>query len=346
MDAQNGATSSRRFTRSEDHIANRNTSLHCVTTRWSRLRWSIFTFLLACFSLLSVVSAAADPLPTPAERRLLFDDLGARRMMERAATTSTEQESSASKTSSESAASSTATYLPQPFDTTLGNNFTTDSCPKFFINFLSNATFQSCYPFSLLLQTSHGFFEAEKNFYQTTAVLQAGCDANYNTCNNLMQSLAVQLKSSSNCQSDYNAENQIVMQAYYGFITYPLMYQAACQKDSEGDYCFANAVAGRNNGSLADAYSYYLPLGTTMPVGTRPSCSDCLKRTMGIFRSYASNSTQPISTTYVSAAQQVNMACGPEWVSDVIQKTSDASIASLSPWLWVPAFFGALFILW
>ena len=42
--------------------------------------------------------------------------------------------------------------LPTPFDTSLGNNFTSPSCPAFFQSFLSNATFQDCLPFSLLLQ--------------------------------------------------------------------------------------------------------------------------------------------------------------------------------------------------
>ena len=42
--------------------------------------------------------------------------------------------------------------LPTPFDTSLGNNFTTTSCPAFFSNFLSNSSFSACYPLSLLLQ--------------------------------------------------------------------------------------------------------------------------------------------------------------------------------------------------
>lgn len=42
--------------------------------------------------------------------------------------------------------------LPQPFDTSLGNNFTAPSCPIFFNNFLTNETFNNCLPFSLLLQ--------------------------------------------------------------------------------------------------------------------------------------------------------------------------------------------------
>lgn len=42
--------------------------------------------------------------------------------------------------------------LPQPFDTSLGNNFTAPSCPTFFNSFLTNDTFNNCLPFSLLLQ--------------------------------------------------------------------------------------------------------------------------------------------------------------------------------------------------
>jgi len=46
-----------------------------------------------------------------------------------------------------------ATSLPQPFDTTIGSNFTTGSgCPLFFNKFLNEPQFQQCYPFSLLLQ--------------------------------------------------------------------------------------------------------------------------------------------------------------------------------------------------
>jgi hypothetical protein len=42
--------------------------------------------------------------------------------------------------------------LPQPFDTSLGNNFTAPSCPQFFKTFLADKDFKACYPLSLLLQ--------------------------------------------------------------------------------------------------------------------------------------------------------------------------------------------------
>jgi hypothetical protein len=71
--------------------------------------------------------------------------------------------SSAVASASSAAASSTGiaiapgsktSALPQPFDTSLGNNFTSTACPIYFNKFLADSTFQSCYPFSLLIQVS------------------------------------------------------------------------------------------------------------------------------------------------------------------------------------------------
>jgi hypothetical protein len=44
---------------------------------------------------------------------------------------------------------------PQAFDSSIGTNFTSQSCPRFFKTFLSDKEFKSCYPFSLLLQVRH-----------------------------------------------------------------------------------------------------------------------------------------------------------------------------------------------
>lgn len=65
----------------------------------------------------------------------------------------TTAQASDSATSSVAAATATATSdLPKPFDSSIGANFTTTSCPIFINAFLANSTFQSCLPFSLLLQ--------------------------------------------------------------------------------------------------------------------------------------------------------------------------------------------------
>lgn len=74
-----------------------------------------------------------------------------------AAATSTESATSSTTGSStiETAAPATSASLPMPFDTSLGNNFTSPSCPTFFHTFLDNSTFNDCLPFSLLLQVSY-----------------------------------------------------------------------------------------------------------------------------------------------------------------------------------------------
>lgn len=46
------------------------------------------------------------------------------------------------------------TTVPQPFDQSVGNNFTAPSCGQFFQTFLSDPTFKACLPLSLLLQVS------------------------------------------------------------------------------------------------------------------------------------------------------------------------------------------------
>lgn len=65
-------------------------------------------------------------------------------------------DASATATATESglaiASPTAAADLPRPFDTSLGNNFTSTTCPTFFSSFLNNQTFKDCLPLSLLLQ--------------------------------------------------------------------------------------------------------------------------------------------------------------------------------------------------
>lgn len=109
-------------------------------------------FLLCCYS--PCVAAAA--IPTSEERPsiLLFDPSPPpeprMRLIKRAEHSATSSESSSFTTSA-------STSLPSAFDTALGNNFTTSTCPTFFQNFLSNDTFNECVPLSLLLQVSYCF---------------------------------------------------------------------------------------------------------------------------------------------------------------------------------------------
>ena len=47
--------------------------------------------------------------------------------------------------------------FPQPFDTSLQANFSTQGCQNFFLNMTTSTALSSCRPFSLLLQSSQAF---------------------------------------------------------------------------------------------------------------------------------------------------------------------------------------------
>ncbi|MCJ1300784.1 hypothetical protein MMC08_003583 [Hypocenomyce scalaris] len=219
--------------------------------------------------------------------------------------------------------------LPRPFDTNLGSNFTSSSCPKFFNSFLNNSTFTSCLPLSLLLQNSNSFFTASKSLPAITATLNATCAVVFPTCSSLMSSLATQIKADSNCGADYRAQNPLVLQAYNGLVAYNLLYNAGCLKDNTTDdsnYCFANAIT--NTTSPSDSYIYYLPLGIALPGGATPTCSTCLQQTMNIFHAGADDPTEPVSADYVNAAQQIDLGCGPDFVNTTVPVVTGKSAAA------------------
>ncbi|KAK8191290.1 hypothetical protein IWZ00DRAFT_273895 [Phyllosticta capitalensis] len=220
----------------------------------------------------------------------------------------------------------TATTLPEPFDTSIGSNFTASSCPAFFNSFLANSTFDNCVPLSLLLQTSSSFFDDTRSLVRTTQVLDVSCNVDFQQCSSLMNYFATELTKDSNCGADYKAENPTVRQAYNGLVAYAPLYQAGCLKDSEGSYCFANAIT--NSSNPTDSYPYYLPIGITMPGGSRLTCSSCLRDTIHTFWTYTGNKTQPISNTYAAAASQVNIQCGPHFVNESVSTSSLAMPAT------------------
>ncbi|ERF68767.1 hypothetical protein EPUS_07254 [Endocarpon pusillum Z07020] len=228
--------------------------------------------------------------------------------------------STGNATSSIETASATAgppSALPSPFDTSLGDNFTAQGCPNFFNAFLNNATFRDCHPTSLLLQNSHSFFRISRSLVSLSQALDASCKPSLAQCSPLMASLASQLMQDSNCGQDYRNQNSLVVQAHAGLVSYEPLYRATCLRDrATGNYCFADAITNTSN--LSDSYPYYTALGTILPAAARPTCDECLQGTMEIFAGYATNRDQPVSKTYISTAQQINMGCGPEFVNTTV----------------------------
>ncbi|KAH9829615.1 hypothetical protein Tdes44962_MAKER09104, partial [Teratosphaeria destructans] len=197
-------------------------------------------------------------------------------------------------------ASSSSTALPQPFDTNLVlSNFTQPSCPAFFQSFLSNDTFKECLPFSSPLLLSQ--------------VLNASCSADFGTCSSIMSSLAVRIKQNSKCGADYQLRNPNVLQAYNALIAYEPLYHAGCARDqTSGDWCFSKAIL--NASAPSSSYVYYLPLGVGLPAGSKPTCDECLRSTMNIFASGATNRSTPITSEYSAAAKFIDEACGSQFV--------------------------------
>ncbi|KAH9868610.1 hypothetical protein J1614_007682 [Plenodomus biglobosus] len=221
--------------------------------------------------------------------------------------------------------------IPKAFDTGLSNNFTS-SCAKFLNRMRTNETFTSCHPFSLLLQTSSGFFDASKSVLRITQTLDATCGADATQCRTTLGGFARELMSPTACKTDYDNNNPLVLQAYNGLVAYQPSYQASCLRDDEGNYCFANAVS--NMSSPTDSYAYYLPIGQEMPGGSRPTCNPCLQQAMGVFSHYANNATQPVSKTYTTAAQQLSISCGSTFVNVTaapLKGTAHTTTTSITP---------------
>lgn len=204
------------------------------------------------------------------------------------------------------------------------------------------------------LQNSNSFFMASRSVLRITQTLDATCNVALPTCSKLMNAFAIQLKQDGNCGQDLKNQNPVVVEAYDGLVGYEALYRAGCLKDSDGDYCklffsfsvkktplcihpwltgtastgFADAIT--NTSSPSDSYIYYLPLGISLPGGARPTCSECLNRTMAIFATAASNASQPISTNYVRAAQQIDLGCGPTFVNATIPPAKSEAVGAVA----------------
>ncbi|KAL8902364.1 MAG: hypothetical protein Q9207_004748, partial [Kuettlingeria erythrocarpa] len=237
----------------------------------------------------------------------------------------------AQPTSLVTAPSTESSSLPRPFDTGLGNNYTSPDCLSYMSNMLRNETFASCLPLSLLLQNSMSFFSATKSFSAVSSTLDATCAVDDGSaCTTLLSSLASELRQDSRCGSDYRRQQPLVIAAYNGLVAYDPIYRAGCEKDDKGNYCFANAIT--NMTSPSDSYPYYLPLGIALPGGSQPTCSDCLKRTMDIFNRAANDekSLAPLSEDYPNAAQIINVGCGPAFANQTVPANKSVGQSSFA----------------
>jgi hypothetical protein len=215
-----------------------------------------------------------------------------------------------------SSTAASSSPLPSPFDGALAANYS-GNCPAFINAMLADQRFKSCYPFSVLLQGSSSFFDAQKSFVSITRVLDASCRADLEVCTDYLSDLANDMITPQNCGDDYSSENSVVVQAYMAFQAYNTIYRATCLQDQETmSYCFANAVT--NLSSTSNVYLYYLPLNSTLPPTARPNCDWCTSSTMGIYQAATADRDSAISYTFEGAAAQVNGNCGSSFVNQTL----------------------------
>ncbi|KAM0363481.1 hypothetical protein HYE67_007511 [Fusarium culmorum] len=218
-------------------------------------------------------------------------------------------------------AASTSTPLPEAFDGNLAAELSVTSddsnCPAFLNSVLSDPSYETCYPLSMMIQTSRGFFEAQRQLLSIVRVLDATCAANVTYCTDFFDSAARNLTTSENCKSEIESGNSVVKQFLNGLKSYEVMYKATCLQTPQDDmYCYANAVT--NTTTAANAYFYYLPYNLTLPGSTNPSCGFCTQETMNIYHAASEDRSQPVALTYEAAARQVNTLCGPDFVNGTL----------------------------
>ncbi|RMZ45800.1 hypothetical protein AFCA_001480 [Aspergillus flavus] len=231
---------------------------------------------------------------------------------------------------STSSSSSSSSETPTPFDTNLSTNFTSDSCPKFFKNFLSDTKFTNCYAISMLLRDSSSFFQTLKSAPATSHLLDLSCAADVDQCSSLMTDLASRITKSDACGKDYDLGNPVVTDAYTDMIIYEPMYRASCLKNpSTGDYCFVDAATNSSNPSDYDVY--FIPYGSAITNAPYPTCNKCVQASMDVFGEWAQKSGQPLAHSYLPSARSINSKCGVSFANANITVAGDGE-SSAATW--------------
>ncbi|KAI0250670.1 hypothetical protein BJV78DRAFT_1127732 [Lactifluus subvellereus] len=214
------------------------------------------------------------------------------------------------------------TPFPQPFDTTLSSNFTTNSCELFFTNMTLSSPFRQCRPFSFLSQTSSAFIRTQTNSTALNIDIWGTCNTpvGADQCVANMAWFASDLLVA--CSREKNEGNQLVLQALASLQTYSLMREVACLPDKNTSaYCYIEAASSSNP---ADLYIYSLPFGMPLPNNTAPACSDCSKSVMTLFGAQA-NQTDGLKQTYNAAIDRISSKCGANFVHPQSSLSSSSS---------------------
>jgi hypothetical protein len=166
--------------------------------------------------------------------------------------------------------------FPQPFDTTLSQNFSTQSCVNFYTNMTQSPSFRECRSFGLLQQSSSAFLnvcnflpsqsqlmtigkQAQGNVTLLNDLVWGTCNTDLEaaTCTSNMDWFASALR--QQCAIELTNRNTFVGDTLTGLLVYSLMRNIGCQSNpSTNVYCYISAVLDSNP---SDLYYYQLPFG-------------------------------------------------------------------------------------
>ncbi|KAF7301647.1 hypothetical protein MIND_00730200 [Mycena indigotica] len=202
--------------------------------------------------------------------------------------------------------------FPQPFDSSLSQNFSSLSCFNFFQNMTSAAPFRSCRAFSLLLQSSNSFVAAQSDLNRLNAVVWGTCNTEptNDVCAANMAWFSAKLASA--CATDLKDRNSLAVDTQTALDAFDVMRSAGCLIDpTTNSYCYLNAV---HNSNPSDAFFYSLPLGIRVPNNTIASCSPCTKSLMSLYYTAMGNSSTTLASNlgeaYPDAARISVAECG------------------------------------
>jgi hypothetical protein len=187
--------------------------------------------------------------------------------------------------------------------------------------------FRSCRPFSLLLQSSDAFINAQSDLDTLNDIVWGTCNTTIDDdqCSTNMLWFSTALESS--CAIDLKDGNSMAVSTQIALNAFDLMRSAGCLVDpATNTYCYVDAV---RNSNPSDTYFYSLPLGVSIPNNTIASCSACTKSLMTLYYGAISNASEAaglsaLKDSYESAATVAIADCGTAYATLTTSKPGAA----------------------
>jgi hypothetical protein len=218
------------------------------------------------------------------------------------------------------------TPFPQPWDSDIPQNFSSQTCYNFFLNMTNDNDFRSCRPFGMLQATSDDFSNLQSNLTELNAVVWGTCNTTpgVDQCASTMATFASSLQSA--CSKDLSDRNLNAVTTLQALQAYSLTTSAGCLTDpSTESYCYVKAA---HNSNPSDLYFYSLTSGTQISNTTTLTCSSCTKSLMSLYvNALNANASQftELAGAYQSAQALASTACGPTYAQVSTGSEADTS---------------------